>query len=352
MILRDQLSKESAPEIRLLKRVLGTIDIRYLYDALIESEEQVKGRISLIKDFLTQHIVECKISEVYDFRLFPIVTSPPPQLGRFGASIRKGGTTSVFLGFGSPPADMWEEFQLNEHYFARGGLHYIVKEWLVANQSEIGELKVGMFEHLQKLIPLLKLMDTAKEFRYIERIFGPHEYPLFRWSIDQFSGKAAFDDHMIRYIQHLNRMWPPTESAGSIPDAPLTLVQTIQSKCPLVVEDPYRLLRETRWLNDFYDVVDAEFDWPDGAINKLLVLPWSSFEAQELCVRNNIRHVAASHRDTVCLFVNGMPKDRWQIVMLCPENTVNPGDAIEPSVLTQLHSPLALVNIHSGRRVV
>lgn len=76
------------------------------------------------------------------------------------------------------------------------------------------------------------------------------------------------------------------------------------------------------------------------------------YSDSRLSGRGGMEVALAESEKHVCLFVQGALENRWQLTLLCPENKVNPADAIEPSVLTQVHSQLAMINIDSRRRVV
>ncbi|WP_405155217.1 hypothetical protein [Paenibacillus sp. FSL K6-0108] len=368
MFLRDMLAIENGPEVKLLKRILSASVENMDFGVMAEYENHLATQCEAIKEYIAPLIQNFGIAEVVELKLYPLSTMPPPQIGRFGASLSKATSTSVHLAFGSPPLHLWNQFNLTESFFARGGIHYLVKEWLYAHAGEYGEIKEGLKPHLINLVSVAILIEVDHFFSTnLDFVFHGEDRLIYRWALSQYTGKVGFGDHLIQYIDHLNTNWPPPNLEETQQETPLTVVHTIQMKSRVSIQDPFALLANTRWIGDYYDIVDADMGSERNEAKPFLVLPWNSAKADEICTRHRMRkrhdgavvdyeHMTALEQfdttKTLCLLIDREPGESWRFVMLCPSVRSDTGYFIETSDLSQIHTPIAFVDSASGRRIL
>lgn len=367
-LLKDMLAVETAPEVKLLKRILSGYAEKKDFGIMDEYEDYLAAQSGAIKEYLSPLIQNYKIAEVVELKLYPLSTMPPPQLGRFGASLSKATSTSIHLAFGSPPLHLWNDFNLTVAFFARGGIHYLVKEWLLAHSGEYGEVKEGLKPHLINLVSAI-ILNEADQFLSsdLELIFDEGDRVIYQWALSQYSGKVGFGDHLNQYIRDLNSNWPPPDLEEVKQETPMTVVHSIQRKVLVSIKDQYGLLANTQWIGDYYDIADPSTRTGSGGTHTFLVLPWNSAEAEDVCSRHHIRNsndsttVEYDHTtgqksfdttQTLCLLIDREPGEPWQFVMLCPSGRADTGYYIEASVLSQIHTPIAFVDSASGRRIL
>lgn len=369
MFLKDMLAVETGPEVKLLKRILNGFVENKDAGMMAEYEDYLAAQGGAIKDYLAPLIQHYKMAEVIELKLYPLATMPPPQLGRFGASLSKATSTSIHLAFGAPPLDLWQDFNLTVSFFARGAIHYLVKEWLHVHAGEYGEIKEGLKPHLINLVSAIILIEVDTFFTSnLEFIFHEEDRLIYQWALSQYSGgKVGFGNHLIHYVRSLNTSWPPPHLEEVQQETPMTVVHTIQKKVRVAIRDQCGLLANTQWIGDYYDIVDPSIQTEADGTRAFLVLPWNSAEAEEICSRHQMRHsedAAAVEYDhaagrgrfdtskTVCLLIDREPGEPWQFVMLCPAAPSDTGYYIETSVLSQIHTPIAFVDSTSGRRIL
>src|SRR5690606_36663916 len=87
LLLKDMLAVETKPEVRLLKRILHESFEKKDFEINAEYENYLATQCSAIKEYIFPLLLNYKIAEVVELKLYPISTMPPPQLGRFGASL-------------------------------------------------------------------------------------------------------------------------------------------------------------------------------------------------------------------------------------------------------------------------
>lgn len=116
MFLRDMLAIENGPEVKLLKRILSASVENMDFGVMAEYENHLATQCEAIKEYIALPIQNFGIAEVVELKLYPLSTMPPPQIGRFGASLSKATSTSVHLAFGSPPLHLWNQFNLTESF--------------------------------------------------------------------------------------------------------------------------------------------------------------------------------------------------------------------------------------------
>ena len=368
LFLKDMLAIETEPEVKLLKRILSASAENKDIGGMAEYEDYLATQCEAIKEYIAPLIRDYKIAEVVELKLYPLSTMPPPQLGRFGASLSKATSTTVHLAFGSPPLHLWNDFNLTVSFFARGGIHYLVKEWLLAHSGEYGEVKEGLKPHLINLVSAIILIEADQFFSSnIDLIFHEEDRLIYRWALSQYSGKAGFGDHLIPYIRSLNANWPPPNLGEVQQETPVTVVHTIQKKVRISIKDQYGLLANSQWIGDYYELADPSIRIGTDGVHAFLVLPWNSDEAEAVCSRHRIRssndgavveydHATGLARfdtaKTLCLLIDHEPGELWQFVMLCPSDRSETGYYIESSVLSQIHTPIAFVDTASGRRTL
>ncbi|WP_164779428.1 hypothetical protein [Paenibacillus kobensis] len=362
------LAVNTDPEVKLLKRILSASADNKDLGGMAEYENHLAVQCGAIKEYLVPLIQDYKIAEVIELKLYPLSTMPPPQLGRFGASLSKATSTSIHLAFGSPPLHLWNDFNLTVSFFARGSIHYLVKEWLLAHAGEYGEVKEGLKPYLNNLVSAIILIEADKFLSSdLELIFHEEDRHIYQWALSQYNGKVGFGDHLIQYVRTLNANWPPPNLAEVQQETPMTVVHTIQKKVRVSIQDQYGLLENTQWIGDYYEIVDPSVRIGSDGVHAFLVLPWNSAEAEEVCSRHHIRngndsaaveydHAAGlAHFDTsktLCLLIDRKPEEPWQFVMLCPSVRSDIGYSIGASVLSQIHTPIAFVDSTSGRRIL
>lgn len=368
LFLKDMLAVETEPEVKLLKRILSAFAENKDFGVMAVYEDYLAAQCEAVKAYIAPLIQDYKIAEVVELKLYPLSTMPPPQLGRFGASLSKATSTSIHLAFGSPPLHLWNDFNLTVSFFARGGIHYLVKEWLLARSGEYGEVKEGLKPHLINLVSAIILIEADKFFSSnLELIFHEEDRLIYQWALAQYSGKVGFGDHLIPYIRRLNANWPPPNLEEVRQETPMTVVHTIQKKVRVAVKDEYGLLVNTQWIEDYYEIVDSSVRISSDEAHAFLILPWNSAEAKEVCSRHSIRsrnddaaveyeHAMGLERfdtaTTLCLLIDREPGEPWQFVMLCPSIRSDAGYFIETSVLSQIHTPIAFIDSASGRRML
>lgn len=369
LFLKDMLAVETGPEVKLLKRILSGFAENKDRGIMAEYEDYLAVQAEAIRDYLAPLIQRYKMAEVIELKLYPLATMPPPQLGRFGASLSKATSTSIHLAFGAPPLDLWNDFNLTVSFFARGAMHYLVKEWLLVHAGECGEIKEGLKPHLINLVSAIILIEVDTFFSSnLEFIFHEEDRLIYQWALAQYNGgKVGFGDHLIDYVRSLNANWPPPHLGEVQQETPMTVVHTIQKRIQVAIQDQCGLLANTQWIGDYYDIVDPSAQRESERTRAFVVLPWNSAEAEAVCSRHQIRDAddgAAVEYDhetglrrfdttrTLCLLIDHQPGEPWQFVLLCPAGRSESGYCIETSVLSQIHTSIAFVDSTSGRRVL
>lgn len=225
-----------------------------------------------------------------------------------------------------------------------------------------------MKPHLINLVSVAILIEVDHFFSTnLDFVFHGEDRLIYRWALSQYTGKVGFGDHLIQYIDHLNTNWPPPNLEETQQETPLTVVHTIQMKSRVSIQDPFALLANTRWIGDYYDIVDADMGSERNEAKPFLVLPWNSAKADEICTRHRMRkrhdgavvdyeHMTALEQfdttKTLCLLIDREPGESWRFVMLCPSVRSDTGYFIETSDLSQIHTPIAFVDSASGRRIL
>jgi len=368
LLLKDMLAVQSEPEVKLVKRILSASADTKADEVMAEYESHLASQCEAIREYLAPLIQNFDIAEVVELKLYPLSTMPPPQIGRFGASLSKATTTSVHLAFGAPPLHLWDDFNLTVSFFARGGIHNLVKEWLLAHEGEYGEVKEGLKPYLINLVSAIILMEVDHFFSTnFDLVFHEEDKLVYQWALSQYDGKMGFGNHLIQYVRNLNADWPPPHLGDVRHDVPMTVVHTIQKKVRVSISDQYNLLANTRWIADYYDIAEAEDDGGLGRAYPFLVLPWNAEGAAEICSRHHIQHsyheaaVTYEHMtgqkqfdttDTLCLLIDDDAESSWKFVLLCPSARTGSGYYIETSVLSQIHTAIAFVDSASGRRIL
>ncbi|MDM5279839.1 hypothetical protein QUF95_20765 [Paenibacillus silvae] len=368
LLLKDMLAVETGPEVKLVKRILGASADHKADEVMAEYENYLASQCEAIREYLAPLVRNYDIAEVVELKLYPLSTMPPPQIGRFGASLSKAMTTSVHLAFGAPPLQLWDDFNLNVSFFARGGIHYLVKEWLLAHEGEYGAVKEGLKPYLINLVSAIILIEVDHFFSTnIDLVFHEEDKLVYQWALGQYDGKMGFGNHLIEYVRSLNAHWPPPHLEEARRDIPMTVVHTIQKKVRVYIQDQYNLLANTRWIADYYDIAGSEDEGELELAYPFLVLPWDAEGAAEICSRHHIQrsyHEAAvtyehmtgqkqfDTTDTLCLLIDHDVETSWKFVLLCPSVRTEPGYYIETSVLSQIHTPIAFVDFASGRRIL
>ena len=368
LLLKDMLAVQTGPEVKLVKRILAASADNKADEVMAEYENHMASQCEAIREYIAPLIQNFDIAEVVELKLYPLSTMPPPQIGRFGASLSKATSTSVHLAFGAPPLHLWDDFNLTVSFFARGGMHYLVKEWLLAHEGEYGEVKEGLKPYLINLVSAIILIEVDHFFSTnIDLVFHEEDKLVYQWALSQYDGKLGFGDHLVQYVRSLNAHWPPPHLEEVRHDIPMTVVHTIQKKVRVSVKDQYNLLANTRWIADYYDIAESEDEGGSGRTYPFLVLPWNAEGAAEICSRHHIQHshheaaVTYDHTsgqkqfgttDTLCLLIDQDADASWKFVLLCPSVRTEPGYYIETSVLSQIHTPIAFVDSASGRRIL
>ncbi|WP_062836278.1 hypothetical protein [Paenibacillus amylolyticus] len=367
LFLRDMLALENGPEVKLLKRILSSSVEKRKFGVMDEYENHLSTQCESIKEYIAPLVQNFNIAEVIELKLYPLSTMPPPQIGRFGASLSKATSTSVHLAFGSPPIPLWDKFNLTESFFARGGIHYLVKEWLHAYAGEFGEIKDGLKPHLINLVSVVILIEVDHFFSTnLDFVFHEEDRMIYRWALSQYTGKVGFGDHLIQYINNLNTNWPPPNLEEAQQETPLTVVHTIQMKSRVYIQDPFSLLASTRWIGDYYDIVNSDMVEERSEAIPFLVMPWNSAKAEQIYSRHRMwisqdgavidyEYLTGMERfdtdKTLCLLIDREPGESWRFVMLCPSVRSDKGYFIETSDLSQIHTPIAFIDSVSGRRI-
>ena len=101
----------------------------------------------------------------------------------------------------------------------------------------------------------------------------------------------------------------------------------------VMIQDPFVLLANSRWIGDYFDIVEPDRGEGHREANDFVVLPWNSPQAKEIYPRHRMRrsdhgfmvdYENATGLDqfdttkTLCLLIDREPGESWRFVMFCP----------------------------------
>lgn len=315
--------------------------------------------ITLVED-LKSLLNELQLKNLFRFsqinvKLIPLFTCPPPQLGRFGISYTEHNKINIILAFGCPEHKYWNDFNIDTHFFLRGCLHYITKEWIgLLEKNKNITLKHDIRKYLIKLIPIIIQKKYNLISENIDSYLFSDDRQIYKWSLSHFDYADISYNNLLEYIVKINNKWPPYIYNNEKLDSPKTIIELIQNKkYTFKVIDEHNLLKNKSWIEDVFILEASEKSF------EIVLLPWGSEEATLVKKRNDkitydsfktyIGNIVIDESVHLLVLIDYKQENKWRLVFILPKD--NNDLKIAPSVITQMYSDLVVIDRITGRKI-